>query len=115
MRTSGKETYGAGRFMYVPLPVNGKVPLDFNKAYNPPCAFNDFATCPLPPPQNRLSRCAWRPARRITQAGTSALALAALPHQRAIVRGHRVVRDELQADGLGERIHRFEIADAARG
>lgn len=53
--TSGKETYGAGRFMYLPLPVNGKVPLDFNKAYNPPCAFNDFATCPLPPPQNRLA------------------------------------------------------------
>jgi uncharacterized protein len=53
--TSGNETYGAGRFMYLPLPVNGKVPLDFNKAYNPPCAFNDFATCPLPPPQNRLA------------------------------------------------------------
>ena len=53
--TSGKETYGAGRFLYLPLPVNGKVPLDFNKAYNPPCAFNDFATCPLPPPQNRLA------------------------------------------------------------
>jgi uncharacterized protein len=53
--TSGKETYGAGRFMYLPLPVNGKVPVDFNKAYNPPCAFNDFATCPLPPPQNRLA------------------------------------------------------------
>jgi uncharacterized protein (DUF1684 family) len=52
--TSGRETYGAGRFIYVPLPVNGKVPLDFNKAYNPPCAFNDFATCPLPPQQNRL-------------------------------------------------------------
>jgi hypothetical protein len=53
--TSGKETYGAGRFLYLPLPVNGKVPLDFNKAYNPPCAFNNFATCPLPPPQNRLA------------------------------------------------------------
>jgi uncharacterized protein (DUF1684 family) len=53
--TSGKETYGAGRFLYLPLPVNGKVPLDFNKAYSPPCAFNDFATCPLPPPQNRLA------------------------------------------------------------
>jgi len=53
--TSGKETYGAGRFMYVPLPVNGVVRLNFNKAYNPPCAFNDFATCPLPPSQNRLS------------------------------------------------------------
>jgi uncharacterized protein (DUF1684 family) len=53
--TSGKETYGAGRFLYLPLPVNGKVPLDFNKAYSPPCAFNDFATCPLPPSQNRLA------------------------------------------------------------
>jgi uncharacterized protein (DUF1684 family) len=53
--TSGKETYGAGRFMYLPLPQNGTVPLDFNKAYNPPCAFNDFATCPLPPYQNRLA------------------------------------------------------------
>ena len=52
--TSGRETYGAGRFMYVPLPSNGEVPLDFNKAYNPPCAFNEFATCPLPPRQNRL-------------------------------------------------------------
>jgi uncharacterized protein (DUF1684 family) len=38
----------------VPLPVNGEVPLDFNLAYNPPCAFNEFATCPLPPRQNRL-------------------------------------------------------------
>ena len=53
--TSGKETYGAGRFMYLPLPQNGVVPLDFNKAYNPPCAFNAFATCPLPPFQNRLA------------------------------------------------------------
>jgi uncharacterized protein (DUF1684 family) len=53
--TSGKETYGAGRFLYVPLPANGVVRLNFNKAYNPPCAFNEFATCPLPPFQNRLS------------------------------------------------------------
>jgi len=52
--TTGHETYGGGRFLYVPLPVNGSVRLDFNKAYNPPCALNDFATCPLPPPQNRL-------------------------------------------------------------
>jgi len=52
--TSGKETYGAGRFLYVPMPKDGKVRLDFNKAYNPPCAFSDFATCPLPPSQNRL-------------------------------------------------------------
>jgi len=53
--TSGHETYGAGRFLYVPLPTNGTTRLDFNKAYNPPCALNDFATCPLPPPQNRLA------------------------------------------------------------
>jgi uncharacterized protein len=52
--TSGHETYGAGRFLHVPLPSGGRVQLDFNKAYNPPCALNDFATCPLPPPQNRL-------------------------------------------------------------
>jgi uncharacterized protein (DUF1684 family) len=48
------ETYGAGRFLYAAKPVNGKVVLDFNKAENPPCAFTSFATCPLPPPQNRL-------------------------------------------------------------
>jgi uncharacterized protein (DUF1684 family) len=53
--TSGKETYGAGRFMYLTLPQNGRVQVDFNKAYNPPCAFNNFATCPLPPFQNRLA------------------------------------------------------------
>ena len=52
--TSGHETYGAGRFLYVPLPSAGRTRLDFNEAYNPPCALNDFATCPLPPPQNRL-------------------------------------------------------------
>jgi uncharacterized protein len=53
--TSGKETYGAGRFMYVPLPSkDALVRLNFNKAYNPPCAFNVFATCPLPPPQNKM-------------------------------------------------------------
>lgn len=53
--TSGGETYGAGRFMYVPLPHDGLVRLNFNQAYNPPCAFNTFATCPLPPAQNRLA------------------------------------------------------------
>jgi uncharacterized protein len=52
--TSGHETYGGGRFLYMPLPVAGRARLDFNEAYNPPCALNDFATCPLPPPQNRL-------------------------------------------------------------
>ncbi|MBB5358355.1 hypothetical protein HDE76_001561 [Rhodanobacter sp. ANJX3] len=53
-RTSGKETYGAARFMDVPLPKDGKVILDFNLAYNPPCAFTPYATCPLAPPENRL-------------------------------------------------------------
>jgi uncharacterized protein len=52
--TSGKETYGAGRFFYSALPENGRVVLDFNKAYNPPCAFTPYATCPLPPKENRL-------------------------------------------------------------
>ncbi|MCC7256161.1 MAG: DUF1684 domain-containing protein [Dokdonella sp.] len=53
-RTSGKETYGAARFLYAPMPRDGKIVLDFNKAYNPPCAFTGFATCPLAPPENRL-------------------------------------------------------------
>ena len=53
--TSKTETYGAGRFLYAAKPVNGKVVLDFNKAENPPCAFTEFATCPLPPEQNRLN------------------------------------------------------------
>jgi uncharacterized protein len=56
-QTSGKETYGAGRFLYADLPKGGQVVLDFNKAYNPPCAFTPYATCPLPPPQN------WMPVR----------------------------------------------------
>jgi len=50
--TSGRETYGAGRFLYAPLPKDGRVLLDFNKAYSPPCAFTPYATCPLPPKQN---------------------------------------------------------------
>jgi uncharacterized protein len=54
-RTSGHETYGAGRYLDVPRPdPKGKVVIDFNRAYNPPCAFTPFATCPLPPNQNRL-------------------------------------------------------------
>src|SRR5882762_5093813 len=52
--TSGHETYGAGRFLYIPLPQGQTALVDFNKAFNPPCALNDFATCPLPPSQNRL-------------------------------------------------------------
>lgn len=54
-QTSGKTTYGASRFLYADQPKNGVVILDFNKAENPPCAFTDYATCPLPPPQNRLA------------------------------------------------------------
>jgi len=55
-RTSGKETYGAGRFLYADPPPAGAttVVVDFNRAYNPPCAFNAYSTCPLPPPENRL-------------------------------------------------------------
>jgi hypothetical protein len=53
--TSGKETYAPGRFLYTELAKDGQVVLDFNKAYNPPCAFTPFATCPLPPKQNRLA------------------------------------------------------------
>lgn len=53
-RTAGKTTYGAGRFLYADPPQNGRVVLDFNKAYSPPCAFTPYATCPLPPAQNRL-------------------------------------------------------------
>jgi hypothetical protein len=56
-QTSGKETYGAGRFLYAELPKAGKIVLDFNRAYSPPCAFTPYATCPLPPPQN------WMPVR----------------------------------------------------
>jgi uncharacterized protein (DUF1684 family) len=53
--TSGKETYGAGRYLYISMPdAQGSVFIDFNKAYNPPCAFTSYATCPLPPPQNKL-------------------------------------------------------------
>ena len=52
--TSGRETYGAGRYLYAAPAVDGRLVLDFNKAYSPPCAFTEFATCPLPPPQNRL-------------------------------------------------------------
>ena len=53
--SNGRETYPAGRFLYASKPDDaGSTILDFNKAYNPPCAFNDFATCPIAAPQNRL-------------------------------------------------------------
>lgn len=54
-RTTGRETYGAGRFLYADLPDDdGRTVLDFNRAYNPPCTFTEYSTCPLPPPENRL-------------------------------------------------------------
>lgn len=54
--TTGNETYGGGRFLYAKKPKDGNtVVLDFNKAYNPPCCFTNFATCPLPSPQNRMA------------------------------------------------------------
>ncbi|MFC5568599.1 DUF1684 domain-containing protein [Lysobacter yangpyeongensis] len=54
-RTSGHGSYPAGRFLDAPKPdAAGNVTIDFNKSYNPPCAFTPFATCPLPPPENRL-------------------------------------------------------------
>ena len=53
--TSGHETYGAARFLDTVLNKDGSVVMDFNEAYNPPCAYNPYTTCPLPPPQNRLA------------------------------------------------------------
>jgi len=52
--TSGKETYQASRFLYQPMPAAGEFLLDFNYAENPPCGYNAYTTCPVPPPQNRL-------------------------------------------------------------
>lgn len=54
-RTSGHASYAAGRYLETPAPAaDGSVEVDFNRAYNPPCVFTDFATCPLPPADNRL-------------------------------------------------------------
>ncbi len=54
--TSKDATYPAGRYLYAKKPgADGKVIVDFNRAYNPPCVFTPYATCPLPPPQNRLA------------------------------------------------------------
>ncbi|MDZ7790607.1 MAG: DUF1684 domain-containing protein [Xanthomonadales bacterium] len=54
-RTTGRETYGAGRMLYAPMPGDDdRTVLDFNRAYNPPCTFTEYSTCPLPPPENRL-------------------------------------------------------------
>ena len=53
--TNGLETYGGGRFLTVDAPdAEGRLYIDFNRAYNPPCVFTAYATCPLPPPQNKL-------------------------------------------------------------
>ena len=52
--SSGHETYAAARFLYADLQDDGTTVLDFNQAYNPPCAFNPFTTCPIPLPENRL-------------------------------------------------------------
>ncbi|HEX5802476.1 MAG TPA: DUF1684 domain-containing protein [Azospira sp.] len=52
--TSGRQSYGAGRFLHAGAPAGGRLVLDFNRACNPPCAFTPFATCPLPPPENWL-------------------------------------------------------------
>ncbi len=53
--TSGSETYGACRFMVADIIDDGSVDLNFNRAYNPPCAYTPYATCPLPPRRNELS------------------------------------------------------------
>jgi hypothetical protein len=54
--TNGGTTYSAGRFLYTEPPAaDGTVVVDFNLAYNPPCVFSPYATCPLPPEGNRLS------------------------------------------------------------
>ena len=54
-RTNGRETYPAGRFLYAAWPDDdGMTILDFNRSYSPPCAFNDFSTCPVASPRNRL-------------------------------------------------------------
>ncbi len=55
-RSNGHATYAAGRFVYSDgMPEGDRLVVDFNKAYNPPCAFNDFSTCPLPLQENRLN------------------------------------------------------------
>ena len=53
-KTSGKETYPAARFLYADPPKDGKVVLDFNKAFNPPCSLSPHVVCPTAPPENRL-------------------------------------------------------------
>jgi uncharacterized protein (DUF1684 family) len=55
-QTTGRLTYGVGRYLRTdPVAADGTVVVDFNRAHNPPCAYTEFATCPLPPPENRLA------------------------------------------------------------
>ena len=54
-RTSGHQSYAASRFVYAEYPgKDGYTTLDFNEAYNPPCAFTPYSTCPMPPLKNRM-------------------------------------------------------------
>jgi len=54
-RTTGHGTYGAGRYLYSEgMPANGRLTVDFNKAYTPPCAFHPYSPCPIPPQENRM-------------------------------------------------------------
>ncbi|MGV6831612.1 MAG: DUF1684 domain-containing protein [bacterium] len=54
-KTSGSETYGGGRYVYIDLPeTDGRVEIDFNKLYNPPCSYSEFTTCLVPPKSNHL-------------------------------------------------------------
>ncbi len=77
--TAGRETYTT-RFLSADAPgPNGEVVIDFNRAYNPPCAFNPHTTCPLPPPQNRLT-VAIPAGEKLYAAHTSSRALLAAPH-----------------------------------
>lgn len=70
-RTSGHETYAASRFLYASYPgADGTTVVDFNKAYNPPCAFTAYSTCPLPPPQNRLDLAITAGEKKARKAGT---------------------------------------------
>jgi len=55
-QTNGESTYGGGRYIYIPTPNEDNITyIDFNKSYNPPCVFTEYATCPLPPTQNKLN------------------------------------------------------------
>jgi len=56
-KTSGQQTYGVGRYLHTDaVNADGTVTVDFNRAYNPPCAYTEYATCPLPPLDNRLAQ-----------------------------------------------------------